>query len=230
MRDRPKLVLVKDCGMNLRPPRTRAALRRVNVRAKPMTRNAGQLLKGKNLLDGDLLAPLRDGLRLDAHPPRQLGAGADLLENEVEGGGIVDGFHGQQPYATGLRVATSGLCGPARRGEYHKRMVDSHSEKPRMVAAATPRIYSDFGKWISDAVAPYGFGAALARYCGVTRPGVTKWQRGSVPDDPAIRRKIAEWMGADYADMRDLIERHEERVAAEKKAAAVAQPDNAARA
>lgn len=230
MRDKPKLVLVEGCGMKLRPPRARAPLRRVDVRTKPMARDAGQLLKGNHLLDGNLLPPLRDGLRLDAHSPGQLGTGANLLEDEVEGNGVGDGFHGGQPYTHSLRVATLGLSRQGRAGEYHKRMVDSQKEKPRMVAAASPRLYSDFGKWISDAVAPYGFGAGLARFCEVSRPGVTKWQNGSVPDDPAIRRRIAEWMGADYADVRDLIERHEERVAAEKRDAAAAQPDSAARA
>lgn len=208
MADKPVLTLVRDCGMNLRTRRSRAPLNRVNVHAQSMSADTGATLDFKDPLCGDLLPPLRDGLRSDLHESSQGPLGAGLFDKEIEGGSV----HGGQHYTDGLQLSTVGSLPLQPLPDEYLLMVDKPPVK-RVAPAHAPGDYESFTKWLDVAVGKgthYGMPAALAKWCGVERQNVAKWQGGSLPEGQALQRKIAEWAQVDYEALRELIVRHRE--------------------
>lgn len=221
MAEKPKLVLVEGCGMNLRTRRARPTLNRVNVRAKKVPTHAGPLLDLQHSLGGDLLCPLRDGLRSDLHQGSQGSLGADLSGKNLKGVGV----HGGQPYTISLQLSTGNSL-PSPSPPYdHPPMVDKPKEK-RAGPADSPKGYPTFAKWVEASTSRYGMGAELARYCGVERQNVQRWIEGALPEGQAMRRMIAEWAQVDYGEVSDALERdHEAKLAAKAAAKAEAKAE-----
>lgn len=205
MADKPVLTLVRDCGMNLRTRRARSPLNRVNVRSQRVPTDTGATLDFKDPLCGDLLAPLRDGLRSDLHQGGQGSLGAGLLDEQIEGGTV----HGGQQYTSSLQLSTVSSLPSQPLPDEYLLMVDKPPVK-RVAPAPAPGDYDSFTKWLEDSIAHYGMPAALGRWCGVERQNVARWQGGSLPEGQALQRKIAEWAQVDYEALRELIARHRE--------------------
>lgn len=72
-----------------------------------------------------------------------------------------------------------------------------------MTKTPDPREYSSFADWLAVVTAGRGVQREIARACGVSPQAITKWlQGGQVKPEPL--RKLADWAGRPYSDLRML--------------------------
>ncbi len=87
-------------------------------------------------------------------------------------------------------------------------MVDKPKLK-RVAPAPSPDGYPTLKAWLKATLDRHGMGAELTDWCGVPRQNLYKWETGSIPAGPKVRKDIAEWAQVPYESLRELIERDE---------------------
>lgn len=170
-----------------------------------MTGDTGLAFDLQDALGRDAIVfPLRDGLRRHANQVCKLPLRTSLREqvNRIA--------HDFGRYTGSLEMSTYGLLSVMGSRVERQPMVDRSPKttaEKRPYAAEHPAIFDSFTAWLRSATRLHGFQVRLAEYCAVEPQNIQKWLKGSIPDDPAVRRRIAEWAGVDDGALRDLIDK-----------------------
>lgn len=165
----------------------------VGAQIEPAEKAIGGPLDIENPLGRDFpLLPLGDGVGSDSYAPGQFGLG-HTLKQAVKGTVV----HMSDYVHHRLIKVNQQLIVPSEQGVEHKRMVDTPH----------PRHFSSFADWLEAVMRSRDVTKAdVARAGGSSPQAASKWFKGGGLDVPHLR-KLADWAGADYSELRTLLDK-----------------------
>lgn len=148
-------------------------------------------------LGGNVLQfPLGDGIRRDSESLGQSQLRPEMPKNTIKGGGagsvahISDGIHRQL----------------IQRNQQCIAQPDTANDNAEMADTPKPEHYPTFALWLEATRKAFNVNKAkIAEIADVEPQAVTKWFKGG-DVKPASLAKIANWSGADYSELRMLLE------------------------
>lgn len=128
---------------------------------------------------------------------RRMPISGDSVGRDLTSSGVATGFHADELIQQNLIAIQSVFIAQRSKDADHRDM----AEPPQ------PKAFSEFKDWLITCLRQRGIMQKdLAATIHISPQSITYWKRGGSPESAQIR-KLADWAGVDYMDLRALIDK-----------------------